>query len=61
MYCMTEADEIAANMARPPKALTFDEALSIVKREMPDESWQVRMNTAEALAARSRYLHRAEG
>ena len=55
MEAFTECDEVADNMAGAlarqgtmiPR--TFDEALRIVKRRMPDESSQIQDNVAESL------------
>ncbi len=50
---LTECDEVADNFPLPPRRLTFDEALAIVRAQMPDES----ANIAERLRDRSRTEH----
>ena len=56
---MTEADEIADNMAvklrRRNLPETMDQARAIVRAQMPDESPQVIDNIAESLLARGSY------
>jgi hypothetical protein len=49
----TECDEVADNFPLPTRALTFDEALVIVRQMMPDESKTVLSNVAERLRDRS--------
>ena len=44
---MTECDEVADNFPLPPCRLTFDEALAIVRAQMPDESETILSNIAE--------------
>jgi hypothetical protein len=54
---VTECDEVGWSMAdhlEGPPPETFDEALAIVRRQMPDESEVVISNTAEALLERVR-------
>ena len=57
IYDYSECDEIADNMVAPAKRLSFDDALAIVKQQMPDESHTVIANTAEALMYRSWRRH----
>jgi hypothetical protein len=54
---VTECDEVADNFLLPPRRLTFDEALAIVRAQMPDESETVLSNIAERLRVRSRAEH----
>jgi hypothetical protein len=54
---MTECDEVADNFPLPPRRLTFDEALAIVRAHMPDESETILSNIAERLRDRSRAEH----
>jgi hypothetical protein len=53
----TECDEVADNFPSPTCPLTFDEALSIVRQMMPDESETVLSNVAERLRDRSHAGH----
>ena len=52
---LTECDEVADNFPLPPRRLTFDEALAIVRAQMPDESETILSNIAERLRDRSRH------
>ncbi len=52
---MTECQEVAGNMPITQR-LTFDEAMAIVREQMPDEIFTVRSNVAEALVYRSRVM-----
>ena len=54
---LTECDEVADNFPPPPRRLTFDEALAIVRAHMPDESETILSNIAERLRDRSRTEH----
>ena len=54
---VTECDEVADNFPLPPRRLTFDEALAIVRAQMPDESETILSNIAERLRDRSRAEH----
>ena len=54
----TECDEVADNMPLPPKQLTFDEALAIVREAMPDESATIISNVAYSLMQRSKALRK---
>jgi hypothetical protein len=58
-YCNlpTECDDVADNFPLPTRPLTFDEALSIVRQMMPDESETVLSNVAERLRDRSHAGH----
>lgn len=49
-YDYTECDEVAANLAGIPKS--FSDAVRIVRLSMPDETYTIIDNTAEALCAR---------
>ncbi len=51
---LSECDEVADNFPPPPRRLTFDEALAIVRAQMPDESETILSNVAERLRGRSR-------
>jgi len=50
----TECDDVADNMPLPPKQLTFDEALAIVREAMPDETATIISNVAYSLMQRSK-------
>jgi hypothetical protein len=52
-----ECDDVADNFPLPTRPLTFDEALSIVRQMMPDESEIVLSNVAERLRDRSHAGH----
>lgn len=54
LYDYSECDEVADAMPAPPRPLSFDEALEIIDAQMPDESFTIRANVAEALSRRSR-------
>jgi hypothetical protein len=54
----TECDEVADNMPLPPKPLSFDEALAIVRETMPDESATIISNVAYSLMQRSKALRK---
>ena len=54
IYNYSECDEVADNMPKPTRPLSFDEALAIINQQMPDETFTIRSNVAEALARRSR-------
>ena len=53
---LTECDEVADNFPLP-RRLTFDEALAIVRAQMPGESETILSNIAERLRDRSRAEH----
>jgi hypothetical protein len=53
----TECDDVADNFLLPTRPLTFDEALSIVRQMMPDESETILSNVAERLRDRSHAEH----
>ena len=50
----SECDEVADNMPLPPKRLTFDEALAIVREAMPGETATIISNVAYSLMQRSK-------
>ena len=54
---LTECDEVADNFPLPPRRLSFDEALAIVRAQMPDESVTFLSNIAERLRDRSHVKH----
>jgi hypothetical protein len=54
IYDYSECDEVADNMPQPTKPLSFDEALAIINAQMPDETFTIRANVAQALAQRSK-------
>ena len=53
----TECDDVADNFPLLTRPLTFDEAFSVVRQMMPDESETVLSNVAERLRDRSRAEH----
>jgi hypothetical protein len=54
---LTECDEVADNFPLPSRRLTFDQALAIVRAQMPGESETILSNIAERLRDRSRAEH----
>jgi hypothetical protein len=52
----TECDEVADNIPLPSKQLTFDEALAIARKAMPDETATIVGNVAYSLMQRSKVL-----
>ena len=54
---LTECDEVADNFPLPSHRLTFDEAIAIVRAQMPDESETILSNIAERLRDCSRAEH----
>ena len=50
----TECDEVADNMPLPSKQVTFDEALAIVRKAMPNETVTIIDNVAYSLMQRSK-------
>jgi hypothetical protein len=50
----SESDEVADNMPKPAKRLSFDEAVEIVRKTMPDETATVIGNVAYSLMQRSK-------
>ncbi len=55
---MTECDEVAGNFPLPARPITYDEAMAIVREQMPDETMTIRSNVAESLANRSKRIKR---
>ena len=50
---LTECDEVADNFPLPSHRLTFDEAIAIVRAQMPDESETILSSIAERLNVRA--------
>ena len=54
---LTECDEVADNFPLPSRRFSFDEALAIVRAQMPDESVTILSNIAGRLRDRKRAEH----
>jgi len=53
---MTECDEVAANLAAPPHASSFDDCLASARAQMGDQGETIISNIAEVLYERCRRL-----